>query len=471
VNATFHSELTASGLVSVDAVAYPAETTNPYGLPGEVACCPLIQSYSQAIAAATSDTVEAGAHAQLSPTLALSSSLNGTYLVKLYVTSSNGTLLSPISSIFLQVQGGVAHGGQADAASSFFDNDNGLLYVADAGVGAITVINGSTSRVVATISLPDIADGMKFDLYDPSSNVLYVWDGVRILAVNTTDDFIVGSLNEYVSSMAYDPATGLVYAFGSTHIFALNGPATVSSHIVRIQGETRGIYDTQRQQMLVTASNGTLFALLKTGAVAVGSISNSTSIFLYDPDNAMLYASNSPQGETITAISSSTLQPVGKPIEVSNSSSSFLFYNPFNKDLYFYSGPASFSTGVDLIAISTATDSIVATIPVPGISAGLVAEQPSFAYDTANGNIYATELTNPHNGTVGLLEISPSSNMVVSQTFPPGMPLNYINLDAADGLLYGAYGMGSSTIFVVNLATGVAATLEVGTAQAYTLLP
>ncbi len=478
VNATFHSELTASGLVSVEAVAYSAETTISGGFAGEVFCCPIVKSYSQAVASATSYTVEAAAHAQFSPILALPSSLNGTYLVKLYVTSSNGTLLSPISNIFLQVQGGVAYGGQADAGPSFFDNDNGLLYVADGGVDAITVINGSTSAIVATISLPDVAGGMSFDLYDPSSSVLYVSDGGEILAVNTTDNFIVGSLNGSVSSMAYDPATDVVYGFGPSYIFALNGPTSIAFHITGIQGATRGIYDAQRQQMLVAASNGTLFALLRTGtSSAVGSISNSASIFLYDPDNGMLYASNSQgQGRTITAISSSTLQPVGGPIMVSNSSSSFLvndflFYDHFNGDIYFYEGLAPFSDAGDLIAVSTQSGSVVASISVPGVSAGLVIETPSFVCSSSNGDIYATEITNPQTGAVGLLEISPSTNTIVSQTFPPGMPLNYITLDPTDGMLYGAYGSGSSTIFALNLATGTATTLEVGTVQDYTLPP
>lgn len=476
VNATFESELSNSSQINVVGVAYSAETSNPEGLPGGIACCPIVKSYSAAIAATAIDQARAGPHAWFSSTLLFPSSLNGTYLVKLYITSPAGLLLSPISDMLLQVSGGRASGGQADAGSSFFDNDNGLLYVLDGGLDAVTVVNGSADTIAATISLPNITQYMSIKLYDPASHTLFISDGARTYEVNTSSNFIVGSLNQTFSSMLYDPQDGLVFGFGSESVLVLNSTTNgVVSTIGGIEGATSGIYDAERQQPLTEASNGTIFDLHRTGASAVASLPNSTRLFLYDPDNNLLYASepyNQSTGQDLVALDGSTLQPAGPTIKVSSSPASFVLYDSFNGDLYFYSGPSSIGlTGGALIAIDGQSGTISATIPVQGVNGGLVIEQPSFVLDSANGDLYGTSLTDPTNGTVGLLHILASSNMIASETFPPKMPLNFLALDARDGMLYGAYDMGSPTIFSLNLASGAVTTIQIGDLQAYTLPP
>ena len=141
------------------------------------------------------------------------------------------------------------------------------------------------------------------------------------------------------------------------------------------------------------------------------------------------------------ALNATTFQQVGPKISVPNSTGVFLLkfvvYDSFNKDIYLYNAPGFGSNGGELIAISTASSSIVASIPVPGVNGGLVIDLPSFLYDQTNGDIYATEVANAHNATIGLLEINASSNTIVSQTFPPDMPLNFVSLDTKDGMLYG----------------------------------
>jgi hypothetical protein len=477
VNATFRSELATDSQVDVVGVAYPAETANPYGLPGQTVCCPLVQSYAQSAAAMASSKVEAGAQAEFSTNLLLPSSLNGTYLLEVYVTSSNGTLLSPISNVFMQITGGVAVGGQAGAASSFFDSDNGLLYVADSGVDALTVINGSTSRIVATISLPEIDGNLHFYLYDPGNRELYVGfdDSPVVYAVNTSSNFIVSKLvtsepGQSLTSMVYDPLNGKIFGinFVYSEISVIDGSSnSLVANITGIQAPLSGFFDPKSNEVLVSAYNGTVFAINASTDKIVGMVPTSAGLFLYDPDNQLLYANS---GQSIIALNASTFQQVGPSISLANSTGSYALYDSFNKDIYLYEGSAFNSAGGQLIAVSTESNSIVATIPVPGFNGGLVIEQPSFVYDSTNGNIYATELTNPQNGTVGLLAISPS-NSILSQTFPSKMPLNYISLDEKSGLLYGDYGMGSSVIFSLNLASGAVTTIEVGTVQVYTLAP
>jgi hypothetical protein len=480
VNATFHSELSEPVSTDLIGIAYPAVTENPEGLPGGVLCCPLVRSYSAAGSAAASNKIGAGPHAQVSSNLLFPSSLNGTYLVKLYIISSNGTLLSPISSVFLQVTGGTADGGQADAGPTFFDNSNGLLYVADSGIDSISVVNGSTDRLVATISLPEIIGNLDFHLYDPGNHELYVGgdNSSVVYEVNTSSNFIAAKLPTTGASLVYDPGNGKIFAFGPSLIHVINDSTNkLIANISGIQGPGGGVYDASSGEILATAYNGTTFAINATSDRIVGRILSSGTIFLDDTDNGLLYISqvNSAGGQSIMALNATTFQQVGPKISVPNSTGVFLLkfvvYDSFNKDIYLYNAPGFGSNGGELIAISTASSSIVASIPVPGVNGGLVIDLPSFLYDQTNGDIYATEVANAHNATIGLLEINASSNTIVSQTFPPDMPLNFVSLDTKDGMLYGAYGFGSSTIFGLNLASGSVTTIEVGTYQGYTLPP
>jgi YVTN family beta-propeller protein len=480
VNATFRSELPDATSVTVVGTAYPAQTGNPYGFPNEVVCCPMVRSYSQSGYSTVSKEVEAGdSGSQLSSVL-LFPSLNGSYLVKLYIASFNGSLLSPVSSVFLQVIGGKATGGQAGAGASFFDSDNGLLYVADSGVDAVSVVNGSTSRVVATVSLPDMIGDLTFYLYDPGNHELYVGaqNSPEIFAIDTSTNFIVGELvtsesDQSLQSMVYDPANGKIFGidFVDSIVAVINGTTnTIVANITGMSGVYSGILDPKTNELLIqdyegATYNATTYAINADTDRIVEAVPTSAILFFYDPDDGLLYGHSGPD---VVALNATTFEQVGPSHGYLGR---FVLYDQFNKDLYFYNGPEMNSVGGNLTAFSTVTDSVVATIPAPGLAEALVEEQPSFVYDPANGDVYATELTNPQNGTAGLLVVSGSSNAVVSQTFPPNMPLNDIALDPKDGMLYGSYGPGSSTIFGLNLASGAVTTITLGTAGAYGLAP
>jgi hypothetical protein len=49
------------------------------------------------------------------------------------------------------------------------------------------------------------------------------------------------------------------------------------------------------------------------------------------------------------------------------------------------------------------------------------------------------------------------------------MPLGFIDLDPRDGMLFGAYGEVSSSIFILRLQSGSVTLLKVGTTQTYGL--
>jgi hypothetical protein len=477
INATYHSYISTSGPVMLNAVAYPAETKNPFGTPGAVLCCSMISSLPKTSGTGFFVVVQAPAGATLSASLSVPQSLSGgTYVVKIFVSSSAGVLLSPISYLFLELSP-IISGGQAGTGPVFYNNDNGLVYVGDSGVDAISVVNGSSGKLIATISLPEIVGSLRFYLYDHGNQELYVGSvfSPDVFALDTTSNFIVDKLvttgaNQSLASMVYDPLDGKIFGIDFVYsrvIVISDSSNSIISTIEGIQGPLSGIFDVKADELIVQAYNGTNFRIGGASSAIVGKIPTAASILLYDPDNNLLYAQS--QEQNIVALNSSTFQLVGPEFVLPNSSS-FQLYDPINKDLYFYTGQGLNQVGGDLLAISTNSNTLVGKIAVPGLNGGLVQEQPSFVLDELTGDIYATEVTNPQNGTIGLLRIGPS-NSIVSQTFPAGIPLGYLDLDPRDGVLFGGYGEYSSSIFILNLQSGAVALLAVGTTQTYGLPP
>jgi len=113
-----------------------------------------------------------------------------------------------------------------------YDPANGHLYVADSAGGAqnpgtnVTVINGSTDRVETSV---DVASDPTAIVADPANGRVYVstagtgspdsWGNITV--INGSTDQIAGyvpvpasSPCRYLSSLAYDPSNGYVYAMG-----------------------------------------------------------------------------------------------------------------------------------------------------------------------------------------------------------------------------------------------------------------
>jgi hypothetical protein len=256
----------------------------------------------------------------------------------------------------------------------------------------------------------------------------------------------------------YDSSHGKIFAVNFVYSSVLvidDSTNKLVANITGILGPGKSIYDAASNEILVTAYNGTTFAIDTASNRISGRVPTSGSIFLYDPDNRLLYASerDSTGSESIVALDASTFQLVGPKINLPSNPTAFggfRFYDSFNRDIYFYSGQAFNSGGGELVAISTASNSIVAKVRVPGFNGGPVSEQPTFLIDPSNGDVYATELTDPHTGTVGLLHISANSNTIVSETFPSRMPLNDLALDAGGDKIFAAY---YTSVYVLDLTS------------------
>jgi DNA-binding beta-propeller fold protein YncE len=453
---------------------------SPYG----PICCPMLRSVSNSSGFPVSTPLEATPGGVTTSTLVFGSLSASPYSVELYVSSPDmSRMLSPVSSVFLDATNS-SHpcGGEEAAGATFYDQDNGEVYVANDGTDSISVLNASSDLLLTTISLPMRDSMVYFELYDPGNRDLYVTGQDQPLptfVIDTGTNFLVANItlpgDQSLTNLVYDPGSGDVFAVDNAPslIVVIDGATNkLIANISGINTPSIAAYDAKNGDLYAqTAINGTTYVIdgntyRIVGSLATPSLSGITDS-IYDPDNGVFYFANSVTKEILLInATSNLLMPGTIPL---NSSGILLFYDSFNKELYFYNGPSFPPTtvGGELMAYSTVSGARVAQIPVPGVNGGLEYETPSFLLDSLNGDIYATEVANSQNGTVGLLHISESSNRVVSQTFPARMPLNDVSLDPIDNEIFAGNGL---SVYVLDANSGVVTTVGLGSCI-YSSLP
>jgi YVTN family beta-propeller protein len=516
VNVTYTNNLPQPMSAMVVGIAYPAQTEyEPVtgGKPLGPVCCPIARSYSTIGSISASAKVNAGSRGQVSTSLVFSSlNVTGIYWVQLSAVSLNGTTtLSPISYVLFETAGVAqgnygggtgACGGQEDAGPIFADPDNGQVYVANSGTDAISVLDGSTGRLVATISLPEMVGQLGFS-YDSGNKELYVnnIDSNDVYAIDTSTNYLVGEVVPPPSNVFVDSASGKMFGidFGDNAISIIDESTnTVVANITGLQSPEGSTYSSGNNELYVETYNQTVFAIDLNDYHLVAKIPipyEYNSDFLYDPGNGLLYtvtngvplnsSDKSPAttayllmiNSSSNALLSTTILLPHAPNGTSSSSAygyQLVMYNPSNKDIYVY-GMDMFS-GFDtsnpdrLLAIDTATNTVVASVPVWGVGGGEVQETPSFFLDPSSGNIYATTDLNPANGTAGLLEIS-KTNQVISQITLTGFSFGEdLVFDSNSDVLFGT-GVFSS-VLMLNPSSGALATNTVlGTCSFFSPLP
>jgi YVTN family beta-propeller protein len=91
-----------------------------------------------------------------------------------------------------------------------YDPSNGYIYVTDEGSDTVSVINGKTNTVIATIPVEAFPEGI---VYDPSNGCIYVADdGWRSVSViNGTTVIATIHVEQGPWGIAYDPSNGYIY--------------------------------------------------------------------------------------------------------------------------------------------------------------------------------------------------------------------------------------------------------------------
>jgi len=100
-----------------------------------------------------------------------------------------------------------------------YDPSNGYIYVADAGSGTVSVINGKTNTVIATIRVGSEPWGVAYNgvAYDPSNGYIYVtnwysgWYSGTVSVINGTTVIATIPVGQGPWGVAYDPSNGYIY--------------------------------------------------------------------------------------------------------------------------------------------------------------------------------------------------------------------------------------------------------------------
>src|SRR5579884_2701294 len=107
-----------------------------------------------------------------------------------------------------------------------FDSSNGYVYVANPNSGSVSVINGATNNVIASITVGSVPYGVAFD---PSNGYVYVTNSNSgsVSVINGATNNVIASITVgyYPHGVAFDPSNGYVYVANpySDSVSVING--------------------------------------------------------------------------------------------------------------------------------------------------------------------------------------------------------------------------------------------------------
>jgi YVTN family beta-propeller protein len=277
--------------------------------------------------------------------------------------------------------------------------DNDLLYVSNYGqfntTGIVSVINGTTNTIVATIP---VGKNPQAIAYNPANGLLYVANTLSdtLSIINGTSNSLIGSmpLGDYPgkspTGIAVNPINNTIYVtnMGSNTVSVING----TSNIV-IDNITSG---------------------------AAGNLFSPTGI-AYDSDNNNIYVTN--RGSDTVSVINGTTNTLIDEISMDAIAPSSIVYNTLNNYIYVT------NMGSNTVSVINGTsNALVETIPI-GLGPN------GIAYNQNNGNVY---VANSLNGTISVIK---GLTNTVNTTFLIG-----IN-NTPTGILYDP---NNETIFTTN---------------------
>jgi DNA-binding beta-propeller fold protein YncE len=391
-----------------DAVAYDWETNQVYVT--QVSNTPgfenvtVINATSLAIVAGIPVGAEATADTYVATTHAV-------WVVNYF--SENITIVDPAT---LTTDGSIPlYGGEPKAA--VFDPENGLVYVANAGLG-VEIFDPATNTSVGNISYSSVGTDPSSLAVDPALHTLYVTNGANgtVSAVDTNGEVVAAQtglgLYSQPESAAYDPADHRVL------VACEDGFEYASSNITEISTATNSTVDTIPIE------------LLPEGAVYDGA---THSIYTYDGGSGRVDQIND---------STDLIQQ-----------SVFVGYTPHTIGLYvgalaldgadgelYVSHATPLSGGVSVVNLSTFT--VVQNLPSTDVDG-----PAGIAYDAADGHMF---IANYYNDSV--LMVNAHTGVVLSATLVGDRPIG-VTYDPANGQVFVADSY-DDTMSILNGSTG-----------------
>ena len=379
----------------------------------------------------------------------------------LYVANSglDSTTVTVVNATTDGVVAEVSAGFSPDAIA--YDSANGYLYVAD-GVGGVSIINGSDNAAVGAAVLPGEPDAVAFD---PANRDVYVanLDSTNVSVLNgSTERWVanitVGPIAGGIlgpDALAYDAASGDVYVADSDSatIVGIGGSPgrVVASITIGAAAGDALIADPVGNDLFVDVPRA------PSGNFSVACVVNTTSrqvvanltlglggggVWAEDGVTGEIFAPDADSGN-VSVLSGGSVRVVGSiALEAFPATSTF---DPANGELYLSDGVSN-----SLTAVSGRNDSISARIDLGGNVPSLAGPPTlGLAVDPANNDLFvasglgvgvvnttldrltATIPVAPPNGTVGGagaggIVYDPSDGLLLATMSYGNAPMNYL---------------------------------------------
>ena len=256
-----------------------------------------------------------------------------------------------------------------------FDNDNGLLYVANSGSHTIVALDPTTNQVKQNLSIGNPQIGYPYLLgYNPWNKEIYVTTGSSVLMLNTTSGKVVTTLNVgnitgmgTPCSLVYNSATHDMYVAGAGELVLIISGSTnqIKGQVLFSQGAYGLAFDSIRSRLYVEGTevvhNKRGFAsqigiVYEVDGLTNQIISNFTvggypDAIGFNPSNGDLYITNT-TAYGVTVVSTSTNTVVSNMTWLGNEGQgigysgvveeSFFVFNPSNQEMYLATADGSF---------------------------------------------------------------------------------------------------------------------------------
>jgi YVTN family beta-propeller protein len=303
-----------------------------------------------------------------------------------------------------------------------YDSRNGFVYVTNSGSDDVSVIDGVSNEVVATIP---VGAGPLFATYDSGNGYIYVanWGSTTVSVINGATNKVVATVSVGSTPFfaTYDSENGDVYvpSNGTSVVSVISGATNQVVATVPVGGQPRfSTYDSENGYVYVSNSGSANVSVIDgttNKVVATISVGGDPLLAAYDSENGYLYVPNG-NSANVSVVDGGT-NTVVATVPVGYGPLSTMYDNG-NGYVYV---PDAGSAGVSVI--NGETDTVVATVPV-----GQTPFSPT--YDSSNGYVY---VPNWRSATVTV--ISGTTSTVVA-TVPVGSEPNAALYDSGNGYVY-----------------------------------
>lgn len=282
------------------------------------------------------------------------------------------------------------------------DTNNGELYITDHNTSDVSVISGTSEKVVATITLATLPSGVIFDSHN-SEVYVSTFMGDTVIVVNTTTNTVMKTIpvDGAPVGLASDPVKGYVYVtdqYANNTTVINDTTNTVMGSPIRVGTDPiAAAFDDSTGNVYVAnllSSNVSVIDPASNTVTATIAVGSYPLALAYDSGNTYIYVDNEISNNT-TVISGAT-----EKVVTSITTNPYPVGTAYDASLSIVAVASGERVGlVDII--SSATNTLIATVAVGSVPVGMT-------YDASNGYIYVTNANSNNVSVIGSAQPAPN---------------------------------------------------------------